>query len=173
MVWTRFIVGHVVFSFCGAGGRCCLGWSRLVLSVYQEDGLVVCLIEPEFFQLLWGHTCEVSAPVAIPISPATEIEETTALVIRANSKTGIRCPMGLATESIFSGLLGECLDLPEIRARTMPAHSTTMTIIRATWCVRNQGTNSQCIPGSVVIKTTLSVFPDFVRIIGKVPGTRF
>ena len=146
-----------------------------MLLVDQEGGLVVylVLVEPEFFQLLWGHTCEVSTPVAILISLATEIEEATALSIRANSKTGIRCPMGLATESIFSGLLGKCLDLPEIRAQTMLARSPAVTIITATGSVRNRGTYCQSMTGSVIIKTTLPIFPDFIRIVGKIPGTRF
>ena len=130
-----------------------------MLPVDQEDGLVayVVSVEPELFQLLWGHTCEVSTPVAILISLATEIEETTALSIRANSKTGIRCPMGPAAKSICSSLLGKCLDLPEIRAQTMLARSPAVTIITAARSVRNRGTNSQSMTGSVIIETTLPI----------------
>ena len=131
------------------------------------------LVEPEFFQLLWGHTCEVRSPVAIPVSPATKIEKRAALVIRANSKTGIRCPVGPSAKPVYSRLLGKCLDFPEIRALTMFTTLTTMTIVTTAGRVRNRIAYCQIFPGSVIVKTTLPICPDFVRVVGEIPGTRF
>ena len=81
--------------------------------------------------------------------------------------------MGPSAKPVYSRLLGKCLDLPEIRAQTMLATSTTMTIVTATGRVRNRIAYRQIVTGSVIVKTTLPICPDFVRVVGEIPGTRF
>ena len=90
-----------------------------MLSVYQEDGLVVGLAEPEFLQFLWGHICEVGTPVTIAVSLSTKIKKTATLITRTYCPSRVRCPVGLSAKPVYSRLFGKGLDFPEIRSPAM------------------------------------------------------